>query len=66
MNKRKKNYYLRVNDIQDIYRLQKVHEGIMDAWIYETHIYPIYRITYATFRFYLSINVKKILNEMKN
>jgi ferric iron reductase protein FhuF len=61
-----KNFLLRTQAIQVIYQLHKVHEGINDKWIWETHIYPIYYISYPRFRDLMGLNVKKKLRELNN
>lgn len=60
----RRNFLLRVKDIQDIYT--GYHErGYTDAYIYRTHIYPVYKISRTTFYGYLTIPVVRELRELE-
>ena len=62
MSLKKKNFYLKVQRVQDIYKREKIHEGINDKWIYDEYICEEFFISYTTFREYLELNVKRLLN----
>lgn len=60
----RRNFLLRVKDIQDIY--QEHHKrGCTDKYIYQTHIYPTYKIGRATFYNYLATPAVKELKELE-
>lgn len=60
----RRNFLLRVKDIQDIY--QEYHKrGCTDKYIYQTHIYPTYKIGRTTFYNYLAIPAVKELKELE-
>jgi hypothetical protein len=56
------NRLKRIKDIQDIYLLHK-KEGVTTRYVYKAHIYPVYKISMATFYNYLSTNAKKELKQ---
>ncbi len=55
---KKRNYLLRVYSMQSIYQKEK-RPGVVDMWIYRTHIQPVFCISERTFREWLTISVKK-------
>lgn len=57
------NYLLRVNRIQEIYKIYKA-KGLPDTVIHKNYIYPVYFISIASFREYLAVNAKKELREL--
>lgn len=59
----RKNILQRMIDIQEIY-LKKQAEGLNAITIYRNHVYPVYRISRATFYEYLGTNAKKELKEL--
>lgn len=60
----RRNFLLRVKDIQDIYT--SYHErGCTDKYIYQTHVYPTYKIGRTTFYNYLAIPAMKELKELE-
>lgn len=60
----RRNFLLRVKDIQDIY--QEYHKrGITDKYIYQTHIYPTYKIGRTTFYNYLATPAVRELKELE-
>ncbi len=62
----RRNFLLRVIDIQEIYKKHSKNNegGYSDKYIYETMIYPVYKISRATFYDYLKIYAAKQLKEM--
>ncbi len=63
MTQKQKNFYEKVRLVQEIYRREKIHEGIGDKWIYDTYICKEFFISYITFRQYLGINVRRLFNQ---
>lgn len=60
----RRNFLLRVKDIQDIYT-EHHQRGCTDKYIYQTHIYPIYKIGRTTFYNYLAIPAVRELKELE-
>lgn len=60
----RRNFLLRVKDIQDIYTEHHAH-GCTDKYIYQTYIYPTYKIGRTTFYAYLTIPAVKELKELE-
>ena len=60
----RRNFLLRVEDIQDIYT-EYHRRGCTDKYIHETHIYPLYKIGRTTFYNYLTIPAVKELKELE-
>lgn len=60
----RRNFLLRVKDVQDIYT-EHHRRGCTDKYIYETHIYPFYKIGRTTFYNYLTIPAVKELKELE-
>ena len=60
----RRNFLLRVKDIQDIYTNYYAH-GCTDKYIYQTHVYPTYKIGRTTFYNYLAIPAVKELKELE-
>lgn len=60
----RRNFLLRVKDIQDIY-LQHHVRGCTDKFIYQNHIYPTYKIGRTTFYNYLATPAVKELKELE-
>ncbi|WP_288258961.1 hypothetical protein [uncultured Bacteroides sp.] len=60
----RRNFLLRVKDIQDIY-LQHHARGCTDKFIYQNHIYPTYKIGRTTFYNYLATPAVKELKELE-
>lgn len=64
MSYNNKNFYRKVIDIQKIV-LEKQDQGVKDYLIWQLHIYPLYRISYSTYKNYKGIpasrELKKIL-----
>lgn len=60
----RRNFLLRVKDIQDIYTNYHTH-GCTDKYIYQTHVYPTYKIGRTTFYNYLAIPAVKELKELE-
>jgi hypothetical protein len=56
------SYLQRVLDVVELYQEHK-QPGVMDKWIYNTYIYPRFRIHYNTFLRYLSIPAAKEMRE---
>lgn len=56
----RRNFLLRVIDIQNIYT-EHHKRGCTDVYIYNTHIYPTYKIGRTTFYNYLAIPAVKEL-----
>lgn len=61
----RKNLLKRIIDIQNLY-LKKKKDGVTVTHVFENHIYPIYRISRATFYKYLATNAKKELHDMEH
>jgi len=62
----KKNYYQRIIDVQELtLRLQQEQPDISLKEIYNTYIYPRWRIGRRTFSSYLAVNAKKLIKEME-
>lgn len=59
----RKNYLLRANKIQEIYRAHKI-EDMPDSVIHRKHIYPVYFISLASFRELLNVNVRGELRKI--
>ena len=53
-----------MKDIQDIYTNYHAH-GCTDKYIYQTHVYPTYKIGRTTFYNYLAIPAVKELKELE-
>lgn len=60
----RRNFLLRVKDIQNIYMEHHKH-GCTDKYIYETHIYPTYKIGRTTFYNYLATPAARELKELE-
>ena len=60
----RRNFLLRVKDIQDIYTAHHAH-GCTDKYIYQNHIYPTYKIGRTTFYNYLAIPAMRELRELE-
>lgn len=60
----RRNFLLRVRDIQDIY-MQHHTRGCTDKFIYQNHIYPTYKIGRTTFYNYLATPAVKELKELE-
>lgn len=60
----RRNFLLRVKDIQDIY-LHHHERGCTDKFIYQNHIYPTYKIGRTTFYNYLATPAVKELKELE-
>lgn len=58
-----KNLYLRIKDIQDLFLQYKTDENTT-RFVYRKHIYPIYKISIATFYNYMNQNVRKELRQL--
>jgi hypothetical protein len=59
----RKNYYLKIVDIQNIVLREKA-KGATQKWIYEMFIKNTYRIYYTTFNTYLEVPAKAELSKM--
>lgn len=60
----RRNFLLRVKDIQDIYTNYHAR-GCTDKYIYQTHVYPTYKIGRTTFYNYLAIPAVRELKELE-
>lgn len=60
----RKNILKRMIDIQEIY-LEKQAIGLNATEIFNRHIYPVYKISRATFYDYLATNAKKELKDLE-
>lgn len=60
----RRNYLLRVRDVQNIYT--EYHgRGYTDVYIYNTHIYPTFKISRTTFYSYLATPAERDLKELE-
>ncbi len=50
--------------VQEVYQLHKKHGGITDRWIHETHIEPVWAITFRSMKNYLQIPAKRELKRI--
>lgn len=57
---RKKNYYLRVMDVMEVYQEYK-EKGYTNTWIYRNHIKDQFRISIKTMYSYMNVNYKREL-----
>jgi transaldolase len=64
MSYSRKNKLTLIQDVQQVYNSNK-KEGTTTIHVYRTNIYPLYRISLATFYNYLSTPASKILKEME-
>ena len=60
----RRNYLLRVRDIQNIYT-EHHRRGCTDVYIYKTYIYPTYKIGRTTFYNYLATPAERDLKELE-
>ena len=59
----KRNLYQKIVDIQNLY-LEHNQKGVTGEFIYSRMVYPVYRISRATFYKYLAINAKRQLHDV--
>lgn len=63
---RRRNYLLRVGEVQELYRANKTSDAVTDKGIWRNTINPRYHIGYATFLKYLGISVNKELAKIQH
>ena len=61
----RRNLLIRIIEVQETF-LKYHQEGVTTKYIYETYIYPAFKISYNTFNTYLSTNAKRELKELDN
>lgn len=61
---RKRNKLLMMQKVIEIYKREK-KPGISTAWVYRTHIYPVYPISISTLYNYLATPVSRELKELE-
>jgi hypothetical protein len=59
----RKNLLRKIIAVQKVYQTHKIHEGITDEYIYQTHIKPVFHISKRTFIKYLGM---RAAHELKN
>jgi len=63
MGYNKKNLLIKIIDVQNLY-IKHANRGVTTKWIFDTIIYPKFRISRATFYNYLATNAKKELKDL--
>lgn len=63
-SKHTSSYLRRVQHVMEEYQRHK-RDGVMDIWIFRTHIKPKYLISYRTFKRYLDVPATRLLRELE-
>jgi hypothetical protein len=58
-----KNYFLRVQQVQEVY-VQYKNDSNTTRYVYKNYIWPRWNISMSTLYNYLTVNVKKELRQM--